>query len=388
MDVALLPQLITALRSIDVDGTHQAASSGVTDKLRKLVLNGLQLFQQVVSHYPSILDKVLLFDDLKHLCEPHHVNEVAAEGRVESAALMEDIVPHVVDSSAAEDSARVRFLPKRHHVRPDEMLMCPHLARQSDARLNLIENQEDVVLIADRPQLHEELSPEVVVAAFSLYRLDNQSGDVIGVFFDRLLDFLDGNRFLPLDLGEVRFIQREFDCWIGDTWPLELRIEVCLRRVGVRHRHCVPAPAVERPTEVDDLSPSLLCVSFDEVFSDLPIECHLKGILDRKRTAFNQEQVREVIRHCNTLERVDEFSHLHRVGIRVGNFIHGDTCKVIEKRRRCHFRMVDTYRTRTEEGEEIQVTFVVAGIVDVRALAPLQVDDQVEPIDEHVLRKR
>ena len=53
-----------------------------------------------------------------------------------------------------------------------------------------------------------------------------------------------------------------------------------------------------------------------------------------------------------------------------------------------HLGMVDADRVRCEEREEIQETAACTAVVDIRALTSLQVEDEVESIDQHVLFER
>src|SRR5262245_8697499 len=114
------------------------------------------------------------------------------------------------------------------------MLVAPHLPRESDSRLHLIHDEEDFRLIADLPQGTEELGTEVIVAPFSLNRLDDEGGDVVLVLLYRLL-YLSESLVLELDDGvEVFPFEREGDLWIRDARPGEFGEVFRLGRVRVR----------------------------------------------------------------------------------------------------------------------------------------------------------
>src|SRR5437879_10824578 len=100
------------------------------------------------------------------------------------------------------------------------MFAAPHAAGHADAALHFIENQKDVVRVANFAQLLQPFAAEMVVAAFALDRLDNDRADVDLAPVDRVPYFLFAF-FLALErIGlALRFGQREIDARAGDTGP-------------------------------------------------------------------------------------------------------------------------------------------------------------------------
>ena len=62
---------------------------------------------------------------------------------------------------------------------------------QAHAGLHLVEDEQHVVLVAERTHAGEELGTEMVVAAFPLDRLEDERGDVVAVLVNRPLDLRD-----------------------------------------------------------------------------------------------------------------------------------------------------------------------------------------------------
>src|SRR6185295_6788603 len=85
-------------------------------------------------------------------------------------------------------------------------------------------------------------------------------------------------------------------------------------------------------------------------------------------------------------ERLDELRHLDRVDVRVGGVVEGRAEQLGGELRLLHARMVHPHGIRGEEREEIQEPLPVAGIIEVHALALLEVEDEIETVREHALR--
>src|ERR1044071_8573591 len=68
------------------------------------------------------------------------------------------------------------------------MFAAPGLAGDTKPALHFVEDEQDVVLVADAPQGPEPLRPEMIVAPFALDRLDDNRRDILAVDGDDLLD--------------------------------------------------------------------------------------------------------------------------------------------------------------------------------------------------------
>ena len=102
----------------------------------------------------------------------HHVDEGAAPGGVDAGGDGEDVVGHLVDPAAGHDAADLGLLAEGDDVGLDaELLVGPGGAGQAAAGLHLVEDEQRVVLVAQRLHRLQELRPEVVVAALALDRL-------------------------------------------------------------------------------------------------------------------------------------------------------------------------------------------------------------------------
>ena len=154
------------------------------------------------------------------------------------------------------EAADLRLLAEGEHVGLDaHLLPAPHRAGQPDARLDLVEDQQELELVgearagAGRAPGRKWLSPPSpwigsrISAAMS-------SGLAAHGGADLPLDGLLGGRHVAEDLlGD-----REREARAGEARPVELREVLGLARVGrVRHRERVARPAVEGVLEVEDL---------------------------------------------------------------------------------------------------------------------------------------
>ncbi len=119
-------------------------------------------------------EQAVLFDDLDDALAAHHVDEVAAPGRVDAARDLEDRVD-LVDPRPGGDAAHLGLLGEGEDVRLDaEVLEGPPAAGGAEAGLHLVEDEQELVLVGELAQPAEELGAEVVVAALALDRLDDE----------------------------------------------------------------------------------------------------------------------------------------------------------------------------------------------------------------------
>src|SRR5262245_25901491 len=89
-------------------------------------------------------------------------------------------------SHGGERKAPGQALCHGHHISLDAGVLEPeHFPSASKTRLNFIGNQQDTVLVAQRPKRAQEIERSDIEAALPLYWLDNDCGDarwVGGVF--------------------------------------------------------------------------------------------------------------------------------------------------------------------------------------------------------------
>ncbi len=149
-----------------------------------------------------------------------------------------------------------------------------------------------------------------------------------------------------------------------------------------------PVLTVKRLSEVDDLAPPLFLVPPFEVLLDLPVKCRFHGILNAKRAAFNKENMRQVGRHCDSLESVEEVGLFSSIDIRVRRLVDRNIRQLLKELRSPHPWVVQSNRRRGDKREKVQISFSVLGIDDIRAAAVLQIDDDLVPIHQHVLAQR
>src|SRR5688572_23792995 len=92
------------------------------------------------------------------------------------------------------------------------MLATPGLASDPHTALHFVEDEQDVILVADAAQDAEPLRAKVIVATFALNRLNDHCGDILTTPLDELLDFRLG-ALLTFDhvLLALTFRQREVD---------------------------------------------------------------------------------------------------------------------------------------------------------------------------------
>src|SRR5690606_10468432 len=120
------------------------------------------------------LEQALLLDDLDDALAAHHVDEVAAPGRVDARRDLEHRVD-LVETRAGGDAADLGLLGEGEDVGLDaEVLEAPPGAGGAEAGLHFVEDQQELVLVGQAPELAQELAAEVVVAALALDRLDDQ----------------------------------------------------------------------------------------------------------------------------------------------------------------------------------------------------------------------
>jgi hypothetical protein len=74
--------------------------------------------------------------------------------------------------------------------------------------LDFVEDEQEVVVVANPPQRVKKLAAEMVVAPLALDRLDDNGGDVHGFLGEHVADLLEGELFF-LDDRRLTLGQRQ-----------------------------------------------------------------------------------------------------------------------------------------------------------------------------------
>src|SRR6476646_5049775 len=113
------------------------------------------------------------------------------------------------------------------------MLATPSATSRAEPGLHFVENQKDVVLVANLPQLPKPLAAEMIVAALTLDWFDDDRGDVDPAFI--------------VEFGE----------------------QIRLPRIGIRKAHGVAAASMEGAPEMQNLGAAFPTTG-NHVFAHLP----------------------------------------------------------------------------------------------------------------------
>ena len=230
----------------------------------------------------------------------------------------------------------------------------------------------------------QERRPEVVVAALGLDGLDDDGGDVVGVVLEGLLHLLQ--RAL-LGRGHVLLHfrrDREAQLGIVHARPAELGEEIGLLGVGVGEGQGVAAAAVEGLAEVQDLLSLLAGHAPRAVAPGLPVEGDLQRVLDGEGAAFDEERVVQVRGDRDARERLHEPRVLDGVDVGQRGLELGHAGEDAEEVRVLHLRVVVADGRGAEERHEVEVLAAVTAVVEPGAVALVVVEDEVEPVREHV----
>ena len=122
-----------------------------------------------------------------------------------------------------------------------------------------------------------------------------------------------------------------------------------------------------------------------QVLAHLPVERHLEGVLDRERAALDEEQVvAQGLRH-RAREGLDELGQVGGVDVGVG--------RLVERRRQDPLRELGRRAAsggcspagRSRRGVEVEHVAAAGAVEDERAVAAVEVHDQVVAVHQDVL---
>src|SRR5205807_6684160 len=103
----------------------------------------------------------------------------SAPGRIQTTRQKKRIVFHFIQTRTGHHSAGLRFFSKHEQIGQDiEMLAAPRLSSDAHAALHLVENEQEIVVVADLAQLFQPLAAKMIIAALALDRLDDDGADV------------------------------------------------------------------------------------------------------------------------------------------------------------------------------------------------------------------
>lgn len=184
-----LCQKLVALGVVEGDKGALALAAQVLELLRVLALQALELGEEVVADAGGVVDEVEALNLADDGAEEQGAGRVAHPG-VELAVGL--VGPQL--RVAVVEAGRLGLLGEGDHVRgvlEVPVVVGPELARGADARLDLVDDEEDVVLACQGAQAAEEVGGGVVVAALALDGLDDdgRGGDVPRL--DELLDLVE-----------------------------------------------------------------------------------------------------------------------------------------------------------------------------------------------------
>ena len=239
----------------ELDADHQPGPADVAD--RRVVRH--QLAQAAAELGPAgagVLDQPLVADRLEHGDAGGAGDRVAAVRRAVRAA-----TPALAELAPGHDRRQREPVGDRlghaHDVGDDpRVLERPHLARPAVARLHLVGDQQDPVLVAQRAQRAHERDRRRVVAALALDRLDEDRGDLRGGDDRGQQRPQDrearrrGGRLVAVELGVGGRVRREVDA------RQERLVAGPVVEAGRRHARRTERPAVERAAERDDPGPA------------------------------------------------------------------------------------------------------------------------------------
>lgn len=180
----------------------------------------LELRVEVVADAGRVGDEVVALDLVDDGAEEQRARRVA-HPRVELAVRLVGPQARV----AVVVAGRLGLLAEGHHVRgvgQVPVVVGPELSRGADARLHLVDDEQDAVLLGQGPQLAEELRRRVVVAALRLHRLHDDGGGRHVVVLDKVLDLGEGFGLSHLVLPHV-LLERVLELREGGVRPVEGR---------------------------------------------------------------------------------------------------------------------------------------------------------------------
>src|SRR4030095_12261910 len=131
------------------------------------------------------------------------------------------------------------------------MFAAPVTTRRTHAALHLVEDEKDVIFVANLSQLLQPFATEMIVTALALDRLNDDCAGVDSALVDEVPDLALGHLFPPKHIRlALRFRQRKIDVRTRNARPIEFGKQIRLARIGVRKAHRVTAAPVKSAAEM------------------------------------------------------------------------------------------------------------------------------------------
>src|SRR5436190_19300814 len=140
----------------------------------------VQAGQKTFPHFPGMLDQPLFLANAQVMSRANVISKVTAPGRADPARQSETVVFYLVQAWARHDTADLGLFAKNQQVGPHvKMLTTPIPSRDSHTALHFIEDEQEVVLVAETAQGLQKLASKMVVTALALDGLDDDRGDIV-----------------------------------------------------------------------------------------------------------------------------------------------------------------------------------------------------------------
>src|ERR1039458_9734678 len=164
-----------------IESDHEAAATDGGDG-GILAGQGLEFGQEGFTFDARVFDEAFLLDYPEVMGGADIVSEIAAPGRANAAGEAEAVVFDFIEARPGYDATDLGLLAEDQQVRQHvEMLAAPVPAGNAHATLDFVEDEQEVVVVANLPQRAQEFAAEMVVAALALDRLDGNNRDIRGV---------------------------------------------------------------------------------------------------------------------------------------------------------------------------------------------------------------
>src|SRR4051794_23681691 len=99
----------------------------------------------------------------------HVIREVSTPGGTDAAGQPEAVIFYFVQSRSSHDTTHLHLFAKDEQVGHDtKMIATPVIASDTHAALDLVENEQNVILIAQLAEGLEKFAAEMIVTAFTL----------------------------------------------------------------------------------------------------------------------------------------------------------------------------------------------------------------------------
>ena len=261
-----------------------------------------------------------------------------------------------------------------------------HLPGEADARLHLVDDEERPVLAGHSPAAPAGTPARKWLSPPSAWMGSMMMAAMSSGFASKARRISSSDRCsaaadVPASTSAVTG-KRSFGFVTRGQGNLGKRS--VLQRVGVGERERVARAAVEGLPEVEDLLALVARDAPGPVPAHLPVERGLERVLDAERPALDEEGVAQVGGHGQAREGVDEGRVLDAVDVGERRLELRHAVEHRQEVRVLHARVVVADGARGEEGAGNRGARARPGVVEPRAVAPLEVEDDVVAVGEDV----